>query len=168
MDLKANKEFFDASVFLGMHSADDEVRKACKDFFASRFRGVALTSLDQVGKCDDVIWRYPRHLQDAYYPFMDRLHSEMRIVREPFSEAELKRSFADPRLQGLPVGARLLLAKVIEAGGCLFSIQPYLTGRSDLPVCNPEIGSEADFPASVAGLYHTSLRLRLPAEEIQE
>jgi hypothetical protein len=62
MTFKAHKEFFDASVFLGMHSADDGVRKACKRFFALRFRGVALTSLDQVGKCDDVIWRYPRHL----------------------------------------------------------------------------------------------------------
>jgi uncharacterized protein DUF6190 len=166
--LKAYKEFFDASVFLGMHSVDDEVRKACKNFFASRFLDMALTSLDQVGKCDDVIWRYPRHLQDAYYPFMDRLHSEMRIVREPFSEAELKRAYADPSLQGLPAGDRLLLAKVIEAGGYLYSIRPYLTGRSDLPVCNPGIGPEADFPAGVAGLYHISLLLLIPVEEIQE
>jgi len=168
MALEAHKEFFDASVFLGMHSTDDEVRKACKRFFASRFSGIALTSLDQVGRCDDVIWRYPRHLQDVYYPFMDRLHSEMLIVREPFSEAELKRALADQRLQRLPVGDRLLLAKVIEAGGYLFSIRPYLTGRSDLPVYNPEVGPEADFPAAVAGLYNESLRLRIPAEVIQE
>jgi len=51
MAFKAHKEFFDASVFLGMRSADG-VRKACKRFFALRFRGAALTSLDQVGKCD--------------------------------------------------------------------------------------------------------------------
>lgn len=167
MALKAHKEFFDASVFLGMHGDHDEVRKACMHFFASRFCGVALTSLDEVGKCDDVIWRRPRLLQDAYYPFMDRLHSEMRIVREPFSEAELKRAFADPRLRRLPVGDRLLLAKVIEAGGSLFSIKAHLTARSDLPVCRPATGLETNFPAEVAGLYHTSLQLRIPMEEIR-
>jgi hypothetical protein len=32
MAFKAHKEFFDASVFLGMRSADDAVRKACKRF----------------------------------------------------------------------------------------------------------------------------------------
>jgi hypothetical protein len=36
MAFKAHKEFFDASVFLGMHSADG-VRKAGKRFFALRF-----------------------------------------------------------------------------------------------------------------------------------
>jgi len=53
MAFKAHKEFFDASVFLGMHSADDGVRKACKRFFALRFRGVTLISLGRTGKCDD-------------------------------------------------------------------------------------------------------------------
>jgi hypothetical protein len=38
MAFKAHKEFFDASVFLGMHSADDGVCKACKRFFALRSR----------------------------------------------------------------------------------------------------------------------------------
>ena len=42
MAFKAHKEFFDALVFLGMRSADDGVRKACKCFFTLRFRGVAL------------------------------------------------------------------------------------------------------------------------------
>ena len=36
MAFKAHKEFFAASVFLGMHSADG-VRKAGKRFFALRF-----------------------------------------------------------------------------------------------------------------------------------
>jgi hypothetical protein len=44
MAFKAHKEFFDALVFPGMHSADDGIRKACKRFFSLRFRGVALCS----------------------------------------------------------------------------------------------------------------------------
>src|SRR5689334_5110319 len=97
------KTFFDASVFLGMNCVDEEIRNICKNFFASQFKGVLATSLEQVGRCDDVIWSYSRELQDAYYPFMDQLHSLMTIRRQWFTRAELDRALSDERLEGLAV-----------------------------------------------------------------
>jgi hypothetical protein len=167
MASEASKEFFDASVFLGMNSGDEQIRKDCKNFFASRFNRVVLTSLDQVGRCDDVIWGYSRELQDAYYPFMDQLHSVMRILRQEFTEADLNRALDDRRLHGLPIGDRLLLGKVIEAGGYLYTVRPQLTSRQDLPVCKPDHAPEMDFPGDLAGLYRTSLLLRIPMEKLQ-
>lgn len=161
------KDFFDASVFLGMNSADEEIRKACKTFFASRFAAGAATSLDQVGRCDDVIWRYSRELQDAYYPFMDLLHSAMRICRQQFTQAELDRALSDKRLGDLAVGDRLLLAKVMEAGGLLYSVRSQLVGRAGLPVRKPENAPSIEFPDNLNTLYRTSLQLRISLEELQ-
>ena len=160
------REFFDASVFLGMNSVDERIRKACKSFFVSRFAGGAATSLEQVGRCDDVIWGYSRELQDAYYPFMDELHTVMRICRQRFTDQELDRAMSDDRLKSLSVGDRLLLGKVLEAQGCLYSVRPHLTSRSDLPVRCPEDAPDLDFPGNLAGLYQASLRLRIPTEEL--
>ena len=164
---RPSKEFFDASLFLGMNSVDEQMRKSCKNFFASRFAGIVTTSLDQVGRCDDIIWGYSRELQDAYYPFMDQLHSVMRICRQAFTQTELDRALADDRLKQLAVGERLLLGKVLEAGGCLYSIRPQITSRTDLPVHTPEGTQESDFPGNLSDLYHNSLQLRIPVEELQ-
>ena len=65
-------------------------------------------SLEQVGRCDDIIWGYPRELQDAYYPFMDRLHTEMRIHRIPFGEQDLEVALKDRRLDGLSFSDKLI------------------------------------------------------------
>lgn len=163
----APSTFFDASVFLGMNCVDEEIRRTCKSFFASQFNGILATSLEQVGRCDDVIWSYSRELQDAYYPFMDQLHSVMKICRQWFTRAELDRALSDERLEGLAVGDRLLLGKVIESGGHLYSVRPQLTCRSDLPICRPENAAELDFPGNLTDLYQISLRLRIPMEVLQ-
>jgi Family of unknown function (DUF6190) len=161
------KTFFDASVFLGMNCVDEEIRNACKSFFASQFNGVLATSLEQVGRCDDVIWSYSRELQDAYYPFMDQLHSVMKICRQWFTRAELDRALSDARLEGLAIGDRLLLGKVIESGGNLYSVRPQLTCRDDLPVRKPANAAELHFPDKLTDLYRTSLQLRIPLEVLQ-
>ena len=167
MAFAAARDFFDASIFLGMNTDDEDLRTASKNFFAARFGGVVLTSLDQVGACDDVIWRYLRELQDVYYPFMDLLHSVMRIDRQPFAEADLTRAIGDSRLKGLTVGDRLLIGKVAQAGGRLYSLRRRLTDRSDLPVQMPEPGSERRFPDHLEALYQASLRLRIPISELR-
>lgn len=163
----ATRDFFDASVFLGMNSDDEDLRTASKNFFATRFDGVVLTSLDQVGACDDVIWRYSRDLQDVYYPFMDLLHSVMHIDRQPFAEADLTRAVGDRRLDRLAVGDRLLIGKVAQAGSRLYSLRRHLTDQGDLPVRTPEPGIELRFPDDLEALYQASLRLRIPARELQ-
>jgi Family of unknown function (DUF6190) len=167
MTSAAASDFFDASVFLGMNSDDEDLRTTSKNFFVTRFDRVVLTSLDQVGACDDVIWRYARDLQDVYYPFMDVLHSVMRIDRQPFAEADLIRAVYDRRLHRLAVGERLLIGKVVQTGGRLYSLRRHLIEQRDLPVQMPEPGPELRFPDHLETLYHASLRVRIPANELQ-
>ena len=52
--------FIDASAFLGMHSEDEKVRRQSANFFITHFNSTVYMSLEQVGYCDDVIWRFPR------------------------------------------------------------------------------------------------------------
>ena len=160
-------EYFDASVFLGMNSDNEAIRVACKNFFASRMDGELTTSLDQVGACDDVIWRYSREQQDMYYPFMDLLHSIVVIRRQPYSESELQRAAQYPDLDGLNASQRLLCSKVSAAGGRLYSLCPSLLARRDLSVSVPPPGSERPFPPPVEALYQASLALRVPLTELR-
>jgi hypothetical protein len=157
-----DNSFVDASVFLGIHSEDEAVRVACKGFFVERSCAMVTMSLEHVGRCDDVIWRYDRDLQDAYYPFMDNLHTDMRIVRRCYQEHDVRLALSSPRLDGLPMFDRLLLAMVINADGVLHSVNERLLGRSDLPVRAPSTTTEAPFPSKLEQLYQASRRLRLP------
>jgi len=116
-----------------------------------------------VGRCDDVIWRFTRAEQDAYYPFMDRLHSDMDIVRLGYSDGDVSAALSDGRLRGLPIADRLTLGMVIHYGGMLRSLRPALLFRPDLPVrvvdpCHVRTG----FPPVLEELYSVSLALRIP------
>ena len=61
------KEYIDASVFLGMHSPNEAIRIACKNFFVRRLNRSIVMSLEQVGKCDDVIWSSYTDEEQATY-----------------------------------------------------------------------------------------------------
>ena len=105
------KEFIDATIFLGMHSMDEKIRIACKNFFAGRIKNIIWMPLEEVGRCDDVIWRFPRKAQDAYYPFMDNLHSIMKIKRIEYDEEDVK---AAGKISGnLPMSKKLVIGMVL-------------------------------------------------------
>ncbi|MCX2185253.1 hypothetical protein KV205_32790 [Streptomyces sp. SKN60] len=160
--------FIDADLFLGMNSADDDVRIACKAFFVERLGGRVTMSLEQVGRCDDVIWGYSRELQDLYYPFMDHLHTVMDISREGYEPADAQLALAeDSGLPArLPFTDRLLLAQVIHRKGLLHTAGPRLGAFGGLPVrtvaARPAGAPEPSFPEPLERLYRTSLALRLP------
>jgi hypothetical protein len=164
----ASDAYADAALFLGMNSADDGVRRACKAFFVNRLDGRVVMSLEQVGRCDDVIWGFSRELQDAYYPFMDNLHTVMDIRRLGYDEADLERA-ADPELpRTLPVHERLLLGMVRGRGGVLHTASPRLAATTGfaLRVAAPADGPEARFPEPLESLYQQSLALRVPADAL--
>lgn len=153
-------EFVDATVFLGMNAVDEAHRRACASFFAERVDGRVAMSLDQIGRCDDVVWSYPRAEQDAYYPFMDVLQTDVRVDRLDWSEDELAVARDVPR----PVGpaARLLLAMVAARGGTLVTLDPRLLALTDAPVAAPPARrGRVPFPAELELLYHRSLVLRV-------
>jgi hypothetical protein len=158
---EGRKPYVDAALFMGMNSADETTRIGCKSFFVSRMSDGVAMSLEQVGRCDDMVWRFPREIQDAYYPFMDNLHTDMRIERIGYEPSDLRCDLEDT-IGSLPAHEQLLLSMVISRGGVLHSASPRLLGRPGLPVVAPVPGTEPAFPEPLERLYRTSLALRVP------
>ncbi|MDA2809434.1 DUF6190 family protein [Nocardiopsis sp. RSe5-2] len=162
--------FVDAALFMGMHHEDERVRRGCKAFFAralGRPTAPVHMSLEQVGLCDALVWRRPRGEQDAYYPFMDRLHTDLRIDRTGYAEKDTRRAWEDPALDGLPDHERLLLGQVMERGGTLHTASARLLARPGLPVEPAEaLGDEPRFPGGLEPFYRISLALRVGRDEL--
>ena len=156
----------DASVFMGMHAQDDGTRHACRSFMAGRFDAGVVISWEQIGRCDDIVWSYARDVQDAYYPFMDVLHSTMSFSRRPYDADDLELALRDPRLAGLPLHEALAVAMACNRYAPLVTISARLHERRGLPVRHPAGAPVADFPEPVAGLYAQSLRLRVDGGEL--
>ena len=180
------KEFIDASVFLGMHSKDEEVKVSCKNYFVQRLNEEIGMSLEQVGKCDDVIWQLPREQQDAYYPFMDNLHTVMRIDRISYDHEDISAATFNQHLHGLDISDRLTMGMVVARRGILYTINPTLVNlkagklknrlgeevvlnreQADLTdiarfpyTRSPETGKELVFPTELEQLYQQSLAVR--------
>ncbi|MEU2240975.1 DUF6190 family protein [Streptomyces sp. NPDC018338] len=164
----ARDDFIDASLFLGMHSADEGLRIAAKAFFVRRLEGRVVMSLEQVGRCDDVIWGYSRELQDLYYPFMDHLHTVMDISREGYDQADVRLALSESDTpQQLPFIDRMLIGQVINRKGLLHTAGTRSAAFEGLPVravpAWPAGEPEPSFPEPLERLYLTSLALRLPS-----
>ncbi|MEU6698481.1 DUF6190 family protein [Pseudonocardia sp. NPDC046786] len=161
-------DYVDAALFLGMHSTDERLRVACKSFFTARVDDRLIMSMEQIGRCDDTIWRLDRDLQDAYYPFMDTLHTVVDIHRPAYDEADVQRGLSNPLCRRFPTHERLLLGMVMRREGRLTSASPRLVRRRPacLPVHPPEpvTGPEPCFPEPIEQLYQKSLAVRLPRE----
>ena len=151
----------DATVFLGMHHRDPELRRRSLDFFRGHFDRRVRMSFEQIGICDAVIWQQPREIQDLYYPFMDRLHSDMEIVRGGYSARELALAAQHPELHGLAPEQALLAAQVLAEGGALATHDPELLRlscvRSRLWDWGPAPSRPpAAFPPALEALYEAS------------
>lgn len=123
MSLNDKKVFIDASLFMGMHSENTHTRRQSIEFMAQHFNGQVYMNLEQVGMCDEYVWQYERDIQDAYYPFMDVLHSEMDVKRIGYSQSDLNLSLLEHGIdvRHLTVQQRLLMAQVINHEGLLFT-----------------------------------------------
>jgi hypothetical protein len=162
----SSSPLIDASVFMGMHARDDVTRRACMSFMAGRFDAGVVLSWEQVDRCDEIVWSYDRDVQDAYYPFMDVLHSTMSVARRPYDAADLDLALRDRRLAGLPMHEALAVAMASNRNASLVTISPRLHERCDLPVRRPAGTPAASFPEPVATLYAQSLRLRVDGGEL--
>lgn len=163
----ATDRYIDSTLFMGMHAEDEAIRVACKNFFVERFGGDGVVmSLEQVGRCDALVWRYGRAQQDAYYPFMDVLHTDMSIERIAYREQDVKTALSAPALADLDLDARLTLGMVLAGGGELVTVDLRLATRRGLPVRTPAAGPERAFPAHLEELYQRSLVLRVPRKEL--
>lgn len=159
-------KFVDATVFLGMNSTDDDIRRVCASFFASRLGDGVAISLEQVGRCDQMIWSYPRAAQDAYYPFMDNLHTDLPFDRLAYNEQDV--AVAHHAGGGIAMADRLLLAMVANRGGTLFTLNPRLLARQDAPVRRLDAHARGRtlFPAQLESLYQDSLALLIDVAQL--
>lgn len=152
--------FIDATVFLGMHHQDESIRQRSAAFFRSHFERRTRMNFEQVGICDAIIWRQPRRVQDAYYPFMDLLHSEMPILREGYAFREISLAVNDHQLLQLRPEQALLAAQILlRKGAVLFTHDPALRA---LPCLQPQLGDfdslnlDSPFPCELEDLYAAS------------
>ncbi|MCG6969500.1 MAG: DUF6190 family protein [Gammaproteobacteria bacterium] len=162
------KIFIDASAFLGMHSGDEELRRASVNLFVKNFNSKVYMSLEQVGYCDDIIWRFPRKSQDQYYPFMDRLHTEMDIHRIPYTYEDIFLSFHNQELSSLATPLALVAAQVLNNDAVLYSHNKELLALSAL---NGRIGrfsgaNELGFNKSLDSHYKKSQVIKVNREEL--
>ncbi|MFJ9089757.1 DUF6190 family protein [Streptomyces sp. NPDC102384] len=155
--------YIDASLFMGMHAADTRVRQSCASFFAKHLHHRVWMTYEEVGRCDDVVWALPRETQDAYYPFMDVLHSTMPVKRVPYTQEAWTAAAGIPDTEELSLRERLLMATVIASGSRLITVNPRLLHLADrgLAVSAPADEREPEFPEPLAGLYRTSLLLEV-------
>ena len=151
--------FVDATVFLGMHHRDPVIRQHSLGFFRGHYSHQVWMNFEQVGICDAVIWRQRREVQDAYYPFMDRLHSDMQIMREGYHMRELDLALGHPELKSLRPEQALLAAQVMAREGVLVTHDPVLqrlpclrSQRWNFASADPD----AAFPEDLQALYETS------------
>jgi hypothetical protein len=165
-ELTGPTEFVDATVFMGMNSTDEHVRAACASFFAQfvaqpTSRSLAM-SLEQVGRCDDIVWGYPRHVQDAYYPFMDNLHTDLEVDRLTCDDTDLAAA-GEPGADGLAAPDRLQLAMVANRGGVLYTLSRRLLAVARAPVRRPPAlaAGRLPFAGRLERLYQESLVLRI-------
>jgi hypothetical protein len=159
-------DVLDATVFLGMHSEDAEIRQSCKSFFVERLSRTIVMSLEQVGLCDDVIWRHDRRLQDLYYPFMDTLHSVMDIRRVPYTEQDVRLALSDASWPTVCFSRRLTLAAAANGGSVLYSLDEALLAAPLGARIPPRSGAGAVFPPLLEDLYQRSLALLLPTARV--
>jgi|SRR3989338_313944 len=153
------REYIDASIFLGMHSKDEKIRVACKNFFVKRLNDQIGMSLEQVGKCDDVVWQYSREQQDTYYPFMDNLHTTLDIQRVPYTEKDIQEAITNPQLQDLDISDRLTVGMALARKAQLYSVNPHLVGKDFVSV--PQAEEELIFPEELERLYQQSLKVQI-------
>ncbi len=161
------KEFIDTSVFLGMHSEDEKTRIKCKNFFVRRFNKEIYMSFETVGECDDIIWSFPRVHQDLYYPFMDRLHTIMNIIRIPFGLVEVNLVSKDKSLQEHKVALNLALSKINN--GVYYSLNQELASSTLDNIKNiPDEEIELMFSNDLEKYYKNSLIIKINTEYLNK
>ena len=156
------KEFIDATVFLGMHSKNESVRIACKNFFIQRFKKPIFMSLENVGFCDDVVWQYDSSVQNAYYPFLDLIHTIVNIKRISYD----KKDFDILRYKTIPsnlnFSQKLTLSMVLSRKGTLFTFDKDLLKLNLKTIRTPpKQNKELVFPDPIEKIYQKSLLFRI-------
>ncbi|QHF44070.1 hypothetical protein PspS35_09760 [Pseudomonas sp. S35] len=151
--------FIDASFFLGMHDSDELRRRRSLTYFTRHLAARPRMNYEQIGICDAVIWLQSREAQDLYYPFMDRLHSDMAIQREGYRYDEIQLALSHRELNALAPEQALLVAQVLQSQGWLATHDPVLAALQCLQGRLWQAGDtlqQPHFPDGLQTLYEAS------------
>lgn len=151
--------FIDASVFLGMHHSNDVIKEQSIKFFHSYFQKSVRMNYEQIGLCDAVIWEQNRSVQDSYYPFMDVLHTDMKIIRNGYHFDDIAIASSDSKLGKLKPEKRLLCAQILRTKTPLFTHDPELQNLECLqPYLEKfeHLKPDSAFPPHLTELYKKS------------
>lgn len=157
--MNAGTLFIDAGFFLGMHDDDPSRRVKSLAYFARHFSSKPRMNYEQIGICDAVIWKLDRRTQDLYYPFMDRLHSDMAIERSGYCRDEIELALSRDELQHLSPEQAMLVAQVLHNDGRIATHDETLIGLPCLQgkLWDARETGEADpFPEELQALYEVS------------
>jgi hypothetical protein len=160
--MNESSPYIDATVFMGMHHADERVRQRSLGFFRSQAQRPVSMNFEQIGICDAVVWRQARDVQDAYYPFMDLLHSEMPIQRGGYNDRVLRLAGTEPGLHGLRTDRALLAAQVLCSERALLTHDPALRSLQCLQpflLSFDSFDQKVRFNARLEALYELSKKL---------
>lgn len=151
------KKFIDYTYFMGMHSFDEKNRIICKNFIIDNLKKELFMSLENVGKCDDIVWEFSTKKQDMYYPFMDRIHTVMNIRRVPYTN----KVFNDRKSYNkINFFQELTISQVGKEK--LYTLDKKILALGLSNVNNiKKIEKEKKFPKELEKLYQKSLSLRL-------
>jgi hypothetical protein len=160
----------DATVFMGMHHSDPDVREKSLGFFSAFYSHPISMSFGQIGICDAIIWKRSRHLQDVYYPFMDVLHTNMKIQRQGYCNKVLRRACLESDWAHLSVERKLLAAQVVEHQCPFFTHDNALRNLSALKPFLRTFPSSVvipKFPEKLQVLYEQSREMVVKQEDFQ-
>jgi hypothetical protein len=126
MKLDNPKIFIDATVFMGMHACDLDIRNKSTALMSKLFFNQVFMNYEQVGICDDFVWTFSRDIQDHYYPFMDCLHSQMDIKRMPYLMDDVRLAIESNDIANSDLSSMqsLLIAQVLRYQGVLYTHDP--------------------------------------------
>jgi hypothetical protein len=153
------KIFIDATMFLGMHSQNEQRRIATKNFFVTNYSKTIYMTLEDVGLCDDEVWQHERDIQDAYYPFMDRIHTLMQIERIPYATS----NFTGDSKSELSLSEQLLCSTLENYDATLYTLNKNLLSLGDdrISALDTKIQNEIEFEPVLESCYKKSLELRV-------
>ncbi|WP_246288261.1 DUF6190 family protein [Achromobacter pestifer] len=151
--------FIDASFFLGMHDRDETRRLRSLSYFTRNFSSQPRMNFEQIGICDAVIWAQSRQVQDLYYPFMDRLHSDMAIQRSGYTYDDINAALSHPHLKQMDPEQALLVGQLFRRGGQLATHDPVLRTLDCLQGRlwrDDQDAAPVSFPSELQELYDAS------------
>ena len=117
-------------------------------------------SLEQVGICDNRIWRFPRQKQDDYYPFMDTIHTLVELKRLEYNKKDFLK--AEKQSSRLTFTEKLTLRMVLSRKGILYTINPKLLSLKLFFIKSLNVeNKELSFTPNLETLYKRSLVIRI-------